>query len=85
MHRALDSRDDIYRLYISRKEGGGGLTNIKNSVDPSVRVPEEYIKKSKEKIIAASSSSIDNVRSIRKRKTKKQKWEEKQMYAYFNQ
>ena len=35
MHKALHPRDDVDRLYVSRKEGGGGLTSIEDSVDAS--------------------------------------------------
>ena len=28
MHKTLHTRDDIYRLYVSSKEGGRGLANI---------------------------------------------------------
>ena len=33
MHMVLGPSDDIDRLYVSRKEGGKGLVNIKDSVD----------------------------------------------------
>ena len=29
MHKALHSRDDVDRLYVSRKEGGRGHTSMK--------------------------------------------------------
>ena len=28
MHKVIHPRDDVDRLYVSRKEGGGGLTSI---------------------------------------------------------
>ena len=37
MHNALHPRDDVDRLYVSRKEGGKGLTSIENSVDASIQ------------------------------------------------
>ena len=37
MHKALHPRDDIDRLYVSRKEGGRELTSIEDSVDASIR------------------------------------------------
>ena len=43
MHKALHQRDGIDRLYVSRKEGGRGLTNIEDSVDASVQRLENYI------------------------------------------
>ena len=33
MHKALHPRDDVDRLYVSRKEGGRGLASIEDSVD----------------------------------------------------
>ena len=42
MHEALHPRDDVDRLYVSRKEGGRGLASIEDSVDASIR-PEDYI------------------------------------------
>ena len=33
MHEALHPRDDVDRLYVSRKEGGSGLTSFEDSVD----------------------------------------------------
>ena len=36
MHKALHPRDDVDRLYVSRKEGGRGLTSIEDSVDASI-------------------------------------------------
>ena len=35
MHKTLHPRDDVDRLYVSRKEGGRGLTSIEDSVDAS--------------------------------------------------
>ena len=37
MHRALHRRDDVNRLYVSRKEGGRGLASIEDSVDASIQ------------------------------------------------
>ena len=33
MHKALHPTDDSDRLYVSRKEGGGVLVSIQDSVD----------------------------------------------------
>ena len=35
-HEALHPRDDVDRLYVSRKEGGRGLTSIEDSVYVSI-------------------------------------------------
>ena len=36
-HKALHPRDDIGRLYVSRKEEGRGLAGIEDSVDASIQ------------------------------------------------
>ena len=48
MHKALHSRDDVDRLYVSRKEGGRGLASIEDSVDASIQRLEDYIQNTKE-------------------------------------
>ena len=45
MHKALHPRDDVDRLYVSRKEGGGGLANIEDSVYASIQQLEDYLEK----------------------------------------
>ena len=47
MYNALHPRDDTDRLYVSRKEGGRGLTVIEYSVDASIQGLEDYIKRRK--------------------------------------
>ena len=80
MHKALHQSDDIDRLYVLRK----GLTSIEDSIKASIWELEEYIKKSKERLITAANNSTDNIRTNRTTtKTRKQKWEEKQLYGYF--
>ena len=48
MHKALYPRDDVDRLYVSRKEGGRGLASIEDSVDASIQRLEDYIQKHEE-------------------------------------
>ena len=45
MHKALHPRDDVDRLYESRKEGGRGLACIEDTVDASIQRLEDYIEK----------------------------------------
>ena len=45
MHKALHLRDDVDRLYVSRKEGERGLASIEDTVDVSIQRLEDYIKK----------------------------------------
>ena len=42
MHKALHPRDDIDRLYVSRKEEGRGFASIEDSVDASIQRLEDY-------------------------------------------
>ena len=45
MHKTFHPRDDIYRLYMSRKEGGRGLASIEDSVDISIQRLERLQRK----------------------------------------
>ena len=45
MHKALDPRDDIDRLYVLRKEGRSGLASINDNVNVPIRRLEDSIKK----------------------------------------
>ena len=84
MHEALHLRDEINRLYVSRKEGGRIISSIENCIDVSIQGLENYIKKSNERLITAAHNGISNIRPDRKMtKTRKQKWEEKHIYGYF--
>ena len=70
--KALHLRDDIDRLYATRKEGGRGFTSIENCINATVRVLKEYSEKCKERLIIASSNSNINRNNLRKnRKTTK--------------
>jgi len=44
MHKALHPRDDVHRLYLSRKEGGKGLMNVKDTVNLAIFNLETYVK-----------------------------------------
>ena len=80
IHKAL--YHDVDRLYVSRKEGRKGPDSIENSVDASIQQLEDYIEKHKGLIIA-NKSDTDNTMTHRMTITKKQKWEEKQLYGRF--
>ena len=43
MNKALNPRDDIDRLYVSRKEGGTWLSRIENCVNVSVPGSKDYL------------------------------------------
>ena len=53
------------------------LTSIEDSVNESIRILEDFIKTAKMR------NNTDNVRVNRITISRKQKWEEKQLYGYF--
>ena len=83
IHKALPPRDDVDRLYVSRKEGERGLANIEDSVDAWIQRLEDYIEKHERGLITAIRNSTDNTIDNRMTIAKKQKWEEKQLYGLF--
>ena len=82
MHKALLPRDDFDRLYVTRKEGGRGLASIEDSIDASIQRLEDYIEE-QEGLITATKNDTDNTMTNRMTITRKQKWEEKQLYGRF--
>ena len=83
MYAALHPRDDVDRLYVSRKGGGRGLTSIEDSVDASIQRLEDYIQNRGGRLITATRNSTDNTGINRTTITRKQKREEKQLYGHF--
>ena len=83
MHKALHPRDDVDRLYVSRKEGRRGLASIEDSVDASIQQLEDFIEKHEGGLITAIKNNTDNTIDNRMTKTRKQKWEEKQLHGRF--
>ena len=82
MHKALHPRDDVDRIYVSRKEGGRGLASIEDSVDASIQRLDYYIEKYEGGLITAIRNNTDNTIDNRMTKTRK-KWEEKQLNGRF--
>ena len=70
-HKALHPRDDVDRLYVSRKEGGRGLTSIKESVDASIQRFEDNIEKGIGRLITVIRNNIDDTRINRTKITGK--------------
>ena len=66
MHKALDPRADVYRLYESRRERGRGLASIEDSMDTSIQRLEAYIEKRGGGFITATRNNINNMRTSRK-------------------
>ena len=74
MHKALHSRDDVDILYVSRKEGGRGLTRIGDSIDTSIQRLEDYIEKHEGGMITSLRNNTDNTMNNRMSITRKQNW-----------
>ena len=60
MHMVLHPRNDVDRLYVSRKDGGRWLASIEDSVDASIQRLEDYIEKHERGMITAIRNYIDN-------------------------
>ena len=60
MHKALYPRDNVDRLYVSRKEGGRGLASIEDTVDASIQRLEDYTEKHERELILTISNDTDN-------------------------
>ena len=71
VHKALLLRDDVDRLYMSRKEGERGLASTKDSVDAAIQRLEDYIEKRRERLIKTIRNNPDNMRTNRTIKRKK--------------
>ena len=83
MHKALHPRDDVDRLYVPRTEGGRRLPSIEDSVDTSIQRLENYVEKHERGMITAIRNNTENTIDNRMKKTRKQKWEEKQFHRPF--
>ena len=83
MHKALHPRDDVDRLYVSRKEGGRGLSSVEDTADASIQRLEDYIEKHERGLITTIRVDTDNTINERMTTTRKQKWEGKQLYGCF--
>ena len=69
----MHPRDDVDRLYVSRRDGGRGLASIENSFDASIQRLEDYIQKRRERLIAITRNNTNNKRTSRTIITRKQK------------
>ena len=83
MHKVLHPRDDVNRLYVSRREGGRGLASIEDSVDTSILRLKDYIQKHGGRLITATRNNTNHTRTSGTTITRKQKWEEKQLNGRF--
>ena len=76
-------RDDLFRVYVLRREGGRGLASIEDSVDASIQRLEDYKQKRGWRLIAATTNNAKDSRTSGTTITRKQKWDEKQIYGRF--
>ena len=83
MHTVLHPRDDVDRLYASRKERGRGLPSIEDTVDTPIQRLEDYKEKPTRGLITTIRNDTDNTINERMTTTRKQKWEGKQLYGRF--
>ena len=79
MYQALHPRNDIDKLYESRKKRGRGPISIEDIIDASVWWLEDYAKKSRGRQITVIRKDTDNRNINRTTITRQQKWEEKQL------
>ena len=77
MHKALHPRNDVDRLYTSRRERGREITSIEGSVDASIQLLKDYIEKRGGRLIAATRNNTNDTKTSGTTITRKQKWEEK--------
>ena len=82
MHKALHPRDDVDRQYVSRNEGGRGLTSIEVGVGVSIKRFKYHIDKHEGGLITAIRNDTDNTMD-NAMTTRKLKCEEKQLYGRF--
>ena len=83
MHKALHPRDDVDRLYVSRREGGRRLATMEDSADTSIQRLEVNREKCGGRLLTATRKNTSDTRTSRTTMTKKQKREEKQLYGRF--
>ena len=81
MYKALHPWDDVDRD-VSRKEGGRGLTSIEDNFDASIQRLKLYTEKCLWRRITATRNNTEDTTISWTEITRKQKWEEKQLYSY---
>ena len=87
MHKAWHLRDEVDRLYdklcVLRKERGRGLTSIEDCLNVPIQRLEDFINKRGGRLITATRNNINNTIINRITITRKQKFDENQMYGHF--
>ena len=72
MHKALPPRNDVDRLYVSRKKGWRGLASIKDTVDASIQRLEDYIENHERGLNTDIRNDTDSTIDDRMTTTRKQ-------------
>ena len=73
IHKAWHPREEVNRLYVSRKERGRGVASNEDSLDASIQRLEDYVEKFERGLITAFRNDADNTIDDRMTTTKKQK------------
>ena len=76
---ALHPRDNVNRLYVSRKEERRGHASVEDNVDISIQRLENYIEIHEGGLITSIRNDTDNTMDNRMTILTKRKWEEKQL------
>ena len=84
MHKVLYPRNDDYRLYVSRKEGGRGIASIEFNLDEWIRRLKDYIEKLEGRLITAVRKDADNMMFKRIAITRKQNGKENSSVCVLN-
>ena len=84
IHKALYPRDDLHRLYVSRRECKRGLANIGDSVNASMQRPEHYREKHGERLITATRNNTNDTQINRMTITRKKKRGKKKTMGYLS-
>ena len=71
IHKILYHRDDVDRLYVSRKEGRRGLFCFEYSLEASLQQLEDYIEKCGGRLITVFRNNTDNPKINRTEKQNK--------------
>ena len=83
MHKASHPRDNVDRLYVSKREGRRRLASIEDSIDASIQRRKDYIPKCGGRLITATRNNTNDTRTSGTSITRKQMWEEKQPLRRF--
>ena len=89
MHNWFLPKSNVDQLYLSRTEGRRGLIGVQDTVETAILGLTNYVRKSKERLIAARTIEQDedwetsNKYKRRKKNERKIQWTEKQLHGQF--